>query len=263
MWIVRIALRRPYTFIVMALLLMILGPLVILRTAKDIFPNIDIPVVSVIWQYNGLSAEEMAGRMITNVERSYTTTVNDIEHIESNSINGTSVIKLFFHPTVNIGAAVAQISAVSNQNTKSMPPGTNPPVIVTYNASSVPILQLAISSATLSEQQLYDNALNYVRVRLATVQGAAAPNPYGGRLRQIQVDLDSSALAARGLSPLDVVNAVNAQSLILPSGTSKIGGIEYDVELNASTKKVEELNDLPVRTIAGRTVYIRDVAHVR
>jgi multidrug efflux pump subunit AcrB len=263
MWIVRIALRRPYTFVVLALVLLILGPLVILRTPKDIFPNIDIPVISAIWQYNGLSAEEMAGRMITAIERSYTTQVNDIEHIESNSMAGVSLIRLFLYPTANLGAAVAQVLSVSQLMLKSSPPGTTSPVVVSYNASSVPILQLALSGKNLSEQQLYDLGVTYVRVRLATVQGASVTNPYGGKLRTIQVDLDPSALEARGLSPLDVVNAVNVQNLILPAGTSKIGNIEYDVEMNSSPKTVQELNDLPIRTVRNNTVYIRDVAHVR
>lgn len=263
MWIVRIALRRPYTFVVMALLLLIVGSFAILRTPKDIFPNINIPVISVLWSYNGLSAEEIAGRMVSSSERQMTSTVNDIEHLESQTLKGVSVGKIFFHPGVDIGTAMAQVGMSSLYSLRGMPPNTYPPIILTYNASSVPILQLALAGKGLSEQQLFDLGVNNIRVRLATVQGASAPAPYGGRVRQVEVDLDPSALEARGLSPADVVKAVNTQNLILPAGTSKIGGLEYDVSMNGSPLKVEELNDLPIRTVRGNTVYIRDVAHVR
>jgi multidrug efflux pump subunit AcrB len=263
MWIVRLALRRPYTFVVLALVILILGPLVILRTPTDIFPNINIPVVSVIWNYSGLSAPEMANRIVSGYERGLTTLVNDIEHIESQTLGGISVIKIFFRPSVRIDAAVAQVTAFSQTSIRSMPPGTTPPLVITYNASSVPVMQLALSGQGLSEQQLFDLGNNTIRTQLATVQGAAIPFPYGGKQRQIQVDLNLSALQAKGLSPTDVVNAISAQNLILPSGTSKIGAFEYAVEVNSSPTSVQGLNDLPIRSINGATVFIRDVAQVR
>ena len=263
MWIVRLALRRPYTFVVVALAVLILGPLVILRTPTDIFPNINIPVVSVIWNYGGLSAPEMANRIVSGYERGLTTTVNDIEHIESQTLSGISVIKIFFRPGVRIDAAVAQVTAISQTSTRSMPPGTTPPLVITYSASSVPVLQLALSGRGLSEQQLFDFGNSFIRTQLATVQGAAIPFPYGGKQRQIQVDLDLPALQAKGLSPSDVVNAINAQNLILPSGTSKIGAFEYAVEINSSPTTVQGLNDIPIRTVNGATIFIRDVAQVR
>src|ERR1035437_1289631 len=263
MWIVRLALRRPYTFVVMSLLILILGPLSILSTPTDIFPNIDIPVVCVIFGYTGLPAQDMADRIVVGFERSLTTTVNDIEHIESQSLNGLGVIKIYFHPNVRIEMAVAQATAQAQSSIRSDPPGTNPPFIIVYNASSVPILQLALSGTNLSEQQLNDIGSNFIRVQLATVQGAVFPNPYGGKQRQILVDLDIQALQAKGLSPNDVVNAVGTQNLILPAGTIKIGSLENDVDLNSSPKTVEELNDLPIKTVGANTIYIRDVAHVR
>ncbi|HXM79994.1 MAG TPA: efflux RND transporter permease subunit [Thermoanaerobaculia bacterium] len=263
MWIVRLALRRPYTFVVMALLILLLGPLVILRTPTDIFPNINIPVVSTIWNYSGLSAPEMANRIVSNYERALTTTVNDIEHIESQTLSGISVVKIFFRPGARIDAAVAQVTAISQTVVRSMPPGTTPPLVITYSASSVPVIQLALSGQGLSEQQLFDLGNNTIRAQLATVQGAAIPFPYGGKQRQIQVDLDLAALKAKGLSPTDVVNAINAQNLILPAGTSKIGGFEYSVETNSSPTSVEGLNDLPIRIANGAIVFIRDVAQVR
>jgi multidrug efflux pump subunit AcrB len=263
MWIVRLALRRPYTFVVMALLILILGPLAILNTPTDIFPNIDIPVISVVWQYTGLSAEEMATRIVVGYERGLTATVNDIEHIESQSLNGLGVVKIYFHPNVRIDMAMAQVTALAQTIVRYDPPGTGPPFIITYNASSVPILQLARSGKNLSEQQLNDIGGNFIRVQLATVQGAVLPNPYGGKQRQIQVDLDIAALQAKGLSPNDVVNAIGSQNLILPGGTVKIGSVENDVDLNGSPKTVEELNDLPIKTVGTNTIYIRDVAHVR
>jgi multidrug efflux pump subunit AcrB len=263
MWIVRLALRRPYTFVVMALLILILGPLAIFNTPTDIFPNIDIPVVSVIWNYTGLSADEMSTRMIGPYERGLTATVNDIEHIESQSLNGTGIVKVYFHPDVRIDMAMTQVSALAQAALRSDPPGTTPPFIITYNASSVPILQLALSGENLSEQQLNDMAGNFMRVQLATVQGAVLPNPYGGKQRQVQVDLNTAALQAKGLSANDVVNAIGTQNLILPGGTVKIGTIESDVDLNGSPKTVEELNDLPIKTVGNSTIYVRDVAHVR
>jgi multidrug efflux pump subunit AcrB len=263
MWIVRIALDRPYTFIVLALLILGVGPLTIARTPTDIFPSIDIPVVSVIWNYQGLSAQEMADRIISNYERSLSTAVNDIEHIESQSLRGMSIVKVFLQPAAKVDLAVAQITAVSQAMLRQAPVGTVPPFIIQYNASSVPIIQLALSGQGLSEQQLFDLGVNFLRPQLATIQGAAIPWPYGGKQPQIQVDLDPAALQAKGLSPGDVVNAISQQNLILPGGTSKIGSIEYDVDLNASPTKIEELNDLPIKTVGSTPIYIRDVAHVR
>jgi CzcA family heavy metal efflux pump len=263
MWIVRLALNRPYTFVVVALMILLVSPVVILRTPTDIFPDISIPVVSVVWQYTGMSAQEMAGRVVINSERGLTTTVNDIEHIESQSLNGMGIIKVFFHPNVKIDMAIAQITAICQATVRSLPPGITPPLIITYNASSVPILQLSLSSKTLSEAQVNDLGVNFLRVGLATVQGAAMPNPYGGKTRQIMVDIDMSALNGTGLSPNDVVNAIGAQNLILPAGTEKMGSTEYAVELNGSPISVKELNDIPLKQINGHMVYIRDVAHVR
>src|ERR1700693_1757058 len=263
MWIVRLALRRPYTFIVTSILLLILGPVAILRTPTDIFPNIDIPVVSVLWNYTGLSPEEMSNRIVFQYERVLTTTVNNIEHIESQSLNGIGVVKIFFHPGVNIGNAVAQVTAVSQTLLRQLPPGTTPPLIIQYNASSVPILQLALSGQGLSEQQLGDIGLNFIRTGLITVQGAAIPYPYGGKQRQIQVDLNTTELQSKGLSPTDVVNTITNQNLILPAGTAKIGTFEYEVDMNGSPVTVPELNDLPIKTVGSSTIYIRDVANVR
>ncbi|HDR9226824.1 TPA: efflux RND transporter permease subunit [Burkholderia vietnamiensis] len=263
MWIVRLALRRPYTFVVLALLIFIAGPLALLRMPTDIFPNIDIPVVSIVWSYNGFSAEDMAKRITSNYERALTSDVDDIEHIESQSLNGVSVVKVFFHPGADINRAIAEAASNAASILRILPPGTLPPNIITYNASTVPILQLGLSSDTLAEQQLYDLGNSFIRTQLATVQGAAVPLPYGGKIRQIVVDLDTRALQAKGLAPIDVVNAINAQNLILPGGTAKIGTHEYDVQLNGSTQTVAALNDLPVKTIGGSVVYVRDVAHVR
>ncbi len=263
MWIVRVALNRPYTFVVLALLILGIGPLTIMRTPTDIFPNIDIPVVAAIWNYGGLSAEDMANRIVSNYERTLTITVNDIEHIESQSLRGISIIKVFFQPGTRIDLAVAQMGASSQATLRNMPPGAQAPFIFAYNASSVPVLQLGLSGEGLSEQQLNDLGQNFIRTQLATVQGAALPNPYGGKQPEILVDLDPDALKSKGLSPNDVVNAMSVENLILPSGTSKIGGTEYDVDLNASPKTVEELNNLPIKTVGGATIYIHDVAHVR
>ena len=263
MWIVRLALRRPYTFVVVALLLLILGPIVILRTPTDIFPNINIPVVSILWNYSGLSAQEMSDRIVSQTERALTTTVDNIQHSESQSLNGIAVVKVFFQPGANIERALAQITAISQTQLRQLPPGTTPPLVITYNASSVPILQLALSGNRLSEQQLFDYGVNFIRTRLITVPGVAIPWPYGGKQRQVQVDLDIQALQSKGLSPMDVVNAISAQNLILPSGTSKIGQFEYDVDMNGSPKQVAELNDLPIKTVGSTTIYIRDVGYVR
>ncbi len=263
MWIVRLALRRPYTFVVASIILLILGPVSILRTPTDIFPNIDIPVISVLWNYTGLSPEEMSNRIVYQYERVLTTTVNNIEHIESQSLNGIGVVKIFFHPGVQIGNAVAQVTAVSQTLLRQLPPGTTPPLIIQYNASSVPILQLALSGQGLSEQQLGDIGLNFIRTGLITVQGAAIPYPYGGKQRQIQVDLNTTELQSKGLSPTDVVNTITNQNLILPAGTAKIGTFEYEVDMNGSPVTVPELNDLPIKTVGSSTIYIRDVANVR
>jgi CzcA family heavy metal efflux pump len=263
MWIVQLALRRPYTFIVGAMLVVIFGVLAILRTPTDVFPEIDIPVVSIIWQYNGLPPEEMERRISTTYERALTTSVNDIEHVESQMVSGLSVIKVFFQPGARIESAVAQLAAVSQIVLRSMPPGATAPLIVRYNASNVPVLQLALSSPTLSEQQLYDLGSNGIRTRLASVRGASVPLPYGGRTRLINVDIDPQQLMARGISPVDVTNAINAQNLVLPSGTSKIGSREYDVRVNGSPEVVDQLNDLPIKTSNGAIVRLRDVAQVR
>ncbi|CAE6880441.1 Multidrug resistance protein MdtC [Paraburkholderia domus] len=263
MWIVRLALRRPYTFVVLALLLLIVGPLTILRTPTDIFPNIDIPVLSVIWTYNGLPADEMEKRIVLNYERGLSVAVNDIEHTESTSLNGIAVIKIFFQPHANIDEALAEVTALSQTQLRSLPPGITPPFILRYNASTVPILRLALSSASLTEQELFDFGNNFLKTQLATVPGASAPLPYGGKQRQIMVDIDSRKLQERNLSPMDVVNAVTSQNLILPSGTAKIGSTEYSVELNASPDSLAGLNNIPVKSTANGTVYIRDVAHVR
>ncbi len=263
MWIVQLALRRPYTFIVGALLVVIFGVLAIVRTPTDIFPEIDIPVVSIIWQYNGLPAEEMERRFGTVYERAITTTVNDIEHIESQSLAGVTVIKVFFQPKAKIEAAVAQLAAVSQTILRIMPPGASAPFILRFNASNVPVLQLVLSSATLSEQELYDIGSNGIRTKLATVQGASVPQPYGGRARLINVDLDPQQLLARGISPSDVSAAINAQNLILPSGTAKIGDREYAVRMNGSPDVSDALNDLPVKIVNGALVRVRDVAQVR
>ena len=263
MWIVNIALKRPYTFIVLALLILLISPLVILRTPVDIFPNIKIPVVSVLWNYSGLNAEEMEQRITSGYERILTTVVNDIDHIESQSLEGVGVVKVFFHPEVKLEAAYSQVSAAAQPVLRMMPPGTVPPLAISYNASSVPILQLSLSGEGLSEQQLFDYASNFVRTQLATVPGAAIPWPYGGKQRQVMIDLQPAALQAKGLSPADIVNAVSTQNLILPGGTSKIGQFEYDVDLNSSPKTVAELNDLPIKTIGNTSIYVRDVANVR
>ncbi len=261
--LVRIALRRPYTFVVLALVILIVGPLAALRTPVDIFPDIRIPVIAIIWQYTGLQPEQMAGRITTQLQRALTTTVNDIEHIEATSYNGLGIIKVFFQPGVDIRLANAQITAISQTLLKQMPPSTTPPLILNYNASTVPIIQLALSGSGLSEQTLADLGLNMVRTPLVTVPGAAIPLPYGGKLRQVQIDLDAAAMQARGLSGQDVANALAAQNLITPVGTQKIGSFEYAIQLNNAPSVIAELGDLPIKTVNGAMVYIHDVAHVR
>jgi CzcA family heavy metal efflux pump len=263
MWIVALALRRPYTFIVMALLILILSPIVILRTPTDIFPDINIPVISIVWNYNGLAPDDMSNRIVSVTERALTTLVNDIDHIESQSLNGIAVVKVFFRPSANIPTALAQVIAISQTQLKQLPPGTTPPLIIQYSASSVPIVQIGLSSKTLAEQQLFDYATNFIRTQLITIPGVAIPWPYGGKQRQIQVDINTAALQAKHLAPVDVVNAMSAQNLILPMGTAKLGALEYQVQMNASPKTVAELNDLPIKTVDGTTIYIHDVAHVR
>ncbi|MFZ1009357.1 MAG: efflux RND transporter permease subunit, partial [Candidatus Sulfotelmatobacter sp.] len=263
MWIVRLALRRPYTFVVAAILLLILGPVAILRTPTDIFPNINIPVVSVIWNFGGLEPEEMSNRITYIYERVLTTTVNDIEHIESQSFNGIGITKVFFHPGVQIGNAVAQVTAISQTIVRQFPQGTTPPLVIQYNASTVPILQLALSGKGLNEQQLFDMGVNFIRTGLITVPGVAIPYPYGGKQRQIQIDLNTAALQSKGLSPSDVVNTIGNQNLILPGGTAKIGSIEYQVDMNGAPSSVTELNNLPIKSVGDSTVYIHDVAFVR
>jgi CzcA family heavy metal efflux pump len=263
MWIVRLALRRPYTFVVMAVLIAILGGVAIYTTPTDIFPVIDIPVVSVIWSYSGISPEEMERRVVTVSERAFTTTVNDIEHMESQSLNGVSVIRVFFQPDAKVELSIAQLNSITGSLTRILPPGIFPPSIVKYNASSVPILQLALDSPTMSETQLYDYGLNFIRTQLATVQGAAVPLPYGGKPRSIMVDINPDALFAKGLSATDVSNALTQQNLILPAGTVKVAEREYNVRLNSSPEIVDELNNIPLKQVKGAIVYMRDVAQVR
>ena len=263
MWIVRVALRHPYTFVVLAMLIVLFGGYAIVNTAVDIFPNIRIPVVASIWRYNGLPAEDMANRIVLFAERTAQTVVNDVEHTESQSVNGNAVVKYFFQPTVDEDLAYGQITGVSQTQLASAPPGTTPPFILAYNASSVPIIQMAMSSDTLSEARINDISNNLIRTALSTVAGASMPFPYGGKQRQVQVDLNPKALRANGLSATDVTAAIGAQNLILPAGSQKIGSLEYFIKLNASTNKIDELNDLPIRIVNGRVIYVRDVAHVR
>ncbi len=260
---VELALRRPYTFIVMAMLIVLATPFALLNMATDIFPEINIPVVSVIWNYNGLPAQEMGQRIAGQTERGLTTTVSDIEHVESQSLAGITIIKVFFQPTANIQTAIAQVVASVQTQVRQLPPGITPPLVIKYSASSIPVVQLGLSSPTRPEQSLFDAAVNILRPQLITIPGVAVPFPYGGKNRLISVDLDTQALQARGLSPADVVNAINTQNLILPSGTAKFGGTEYTVRMNGSPDAIAGLNDLPVRTVSGATTYIRDVANVR
>jgi multidrug efflux pump subunit AcrB len=264
MWIVRLALRRPYTFVVMSILIVIMGGLAILRTPTDIFPNIDIPVVSIIWNYNGLVPQDMSDRIVAVTERNLTTVVDNIEHIESQSLYGIAVVKVFLQPNASLQQGIAQITASSQTQLRQLPAGTTPPLIIAYSASSVPVLQLALSGQNLSEQQLNDYGLNFIRTQIITVPGTAVPYPYGGKQRQVQVDLNTTALQSKGLSPLDVVNAIAVQNLILPTGTSKIGPKEYDVSIpNAAPQTIADLNRIPIKSVGGTTIYIKDVAWVR
>ena len=263
MWIVRVALDRPYTFIVLALLILILSPVVILRTPTDIFPNVNIPVIAVAWQYTGLNPEEMEGRVTSVYERIVTSTVDNIEHIESTTVNGQAIVKIFLQPGTSLDTANAQVTAVSQTILRFLPPGALPPLIINYSASSVPILQLGLSGQGLSEQQLNDLGQNFIRPQLVTIPGAVIPFPYGGKQRQVMVDLNPNLLQAKGLSPQDVLDAVTSQNLTLPGGTAKIDDFEYDVRVNSSPRTVAELNDLPVKQVGSSTVYLRDVANVR
>lgn len=263
MWIVRLALRRPYTFIVAAVVLLLLTPFALLRTAIDIFPSINIPVVSIVWSYAGLDAQDIEQRLNYNQERSLTTTVNDIEHIESNAYNGVGVVKVYFREGTSVDAGVAQVTAIAQTIIRTMPPGTQPPLIIRYSASTVPVLQYSISSPKMSEQEIFDVSANQLRVGLSTVQGASMPWPYGGKTRVVSVDLDLAALKAKNLAPIDVVNALNAQNLVFPSGTAKIGDTEYPVELNTSPVLMGALSELPIKTVHGAVIRVSDVAQVR
>jgi multidrug efflux pump subunit AcrB len=263
MWLVRVALERPYTFIVSSLLILILGVLSIVRMPTDIFPSVDIPVISVVWNYQGLPPEEMEKRIVSNFERFLTTTVNDIEHVESQTLTGVAVVKVFFQPSAKIEEAIAQITAVAQAAVRVMPPGATPPLIIRYSASNVPILQLALGSETLSEQQLFDLGVNFVRADIATVPGAQIPWPYGGKQRQVMVDIDPKRLYAWGLSARDVSAALGLGNLVLPSGTAKMGASEYPIVLNSSPELLEEIGSIPIKTVRGTPVYIRDVANVR
>ena len=263
MWIVRLALRRPYTFVVVSLLIAILGVAAIITMPVDIFPYIDIPVVSIVWNYNGLSPEEMEKRMVASFERSMTTTVNDIEHIESQAYTGVSVTRVYFQPNAKVELALAQITALSQTLLRPMPPGTLPPSIIKYDASSVPILQLGLQSETMSEQELFDMGQNFIRTQLAIIQGAAVPLPYSGKFRQVMVDLNPDQLTSKGLSASDVSSALGNQNLIFGAGTVKIGDKDFQVRTNSSPRDMAELNLMPLRVVNGATVYLKDVAQVR
>src|SRR5438477_3197966 len=263
MWIVRLALRRPYTFVVASLLLLLLTPFVLMRTPTDIFPAINIPVVSVVWQYTGLTAKDIEQRMVYTDERALTTTVNNIEHIESTSYDGVGVVKVFFQPGISPDAGVAQVTAQAQTILKPLPPHPTPPLVITYNASTVPILQYGISSKSLSEQQTFDLSLNTVRVGLISVPGVGIPYPFGGKQRVVSVDLDVKALERQNLAAQDVVTAISAQNLVFPSGTAKIGANEYPIDLNTSPRLIERLNDLPIKSVEGAVIRVRDVAQVR
>src|SRR5437588_1483869 len=262
MWIVRLALSRPYTFVVVSLLIAVLGLMSIVSMPTDIFPNIDIPVISVIWSYGGLSPTEMQDRITTVVERALTTTVNNIEHMESQSFRGVSVIKIYFQPGANVNAAEAEVTALCQEILKPLPPGILPPLVIRYNATDVPVVQLSLGSTTLSQQEISDLGNNFIRTQLVTVQGAAVPVPYGGKTRVVNVDLDPDALYARGISPQEVSNAIIAQNTIVSAGTAKMGSLEYDVAVNSSPDVLGDLNKIPLRYANGATVYLRDVAFV-
>ena len=262
MWVVQIALRRPYTFVVVSFLIAIFGALAAVRTPTDIFPNINIPVVSVVWTYNGLLPNDMSGRVVYYYERTLTAQVGDIEHIESQSLNSYGVVKIFFQKGVNIRTALAQVTAASQTVLKLLPPGITPPYVLSYNAATVPILQLALSGKGLPQMRLFDLGQNFIRPQLATVAGAAVPSPYGGKILQAQVDLDQRAMQAHNISATDVVNAISAQNLVLPAGDAKIGKFDWNVALNASPVLLDKINDLPVKKVNGTVISVKDVAHV-
>src|SRR5246500_4936157 len=264
MWIVALALRRPYTFTVFAILILIAGVVAIVRSPKDIFPSINIPVVSVLWNYAGMSPEGMESHITTLFERGLTTTVDNIEHIESQSLYGIAVIKVFLQPNASLSAGVAQITSISQAALRQMPPGITPPLVIAYTATNVPVLRVGMSGQGLSEQQLNDLALQFVRTQIITVPGAAVPYPYGGKQRYVSVDLNYQRLQALNMTPSDVVNAMGVQNVILPAGTMKIGPFEYQVDINSSPQTIEELNALPIKSLPhGTTIYVRDVAYVR
>src|SRR4051812_16886289 len=263
MWIVRLALRRPYTFVVAAMLVMILGVVTIFRTPTDIFPDVDIPVIAVVFQYSGMSSDDMESRIVTPFERFMVTTVNDVEHVESQSLNGVGVIKVYFQKGAKIEEAMASVTATAQTGLRTMPPGTQPPLIIRYSASSVPIVQLSISSETIPEQELFDLTINRLRTQLITIPGVLIPYPYGGKQRQVMVDLDPEKCYAWGISPQEVSNAIGSQNLTLPAGTAKIGPQEYQIRLESSPEAAAAINDMPVKTVNGTTVYVKDVAQVR
>src|SRR5580693_10270139 len=262
MWIVQVALKRPYAFVVLALLIALFGLRSALLTPTDIFPNINVPVVAVVWTYTGLLPNDMSGRVTYYYERTLSAQVGDIEHIESQSLQGYGVIKIFFQKSVNIRAALAQVTAASQTVLKLLPPGITPPYVLSYNAATVPILQLALSSKSLPQMKLFDLGQNFIRPQLATVAGAAVPSPYGGQIRDVQIDLDQHAMQARNVSAQDLVDAVSAQNLILPAGDEKIGKFDWNVALNASPVMLQKINDLPVKKVNGTIVYVHDVAYV-
>src|SRR6201987_4256923 len=263
MWIVRVALDRPYTFIVLAVLILVLSPIMILRTSTDIFPNINIPVIAVAWQFTGMNPEELEGRLTSPYERILTTTVDNIEHIESTTVSGQAIVRIYLQPGASLDTANAQVTAISQTALRQLPPGTLPPLIINYSASSVPILQLGISGQGLSEQQLNDLSQNFLRPQLVTVAGSVIPYSYGGKQRQVMIDLNEGLIQSKGLAPQDVLTAVQQQNLIAPSGTAKIGAFEYDVRANFSPRTVPELNALPVKVVGNSTIYLRDVANIR
>src|ERR1700678_298939 len=262
MWIVQVALKRPYTFVVLAIVIALFGIRSAFLTPTDIFPNINIPVVSVVWTYTGLLPNDMSGRVIYYYERTLTAQVGDIEHIESQSLNSYGVVKIFFQKGINIRTALAQVTAASQTVLKLLPPGITPPYVLSYNAATVPILQLALSSKQLPQMQLFDRGQNFIRPQLATVAGAAVPSPYGGKILQAQVDLDQQAMQAHDVSADDIVEAISAQNLVLPAGDAKIGKFDWNVALNASPVLLDKINDLPVKKVNGTVVYMRDVAFV-
>ena len=263
MWIVRLALRRPYTFIVLGIFIVIVGGLSIVRTPTDIFPNVRIPVVGIVWTFNGMDATQLSDRIVTITERALTTTVDDIEHLESSSLDGVAVVKVYFQPNADVVRGIAQITAISQTQLRQLPAGTTPPLVVAYSASQVPVIQLGLSAPGMSEQALFNYGLNFIRPRLITVPGASIPYPYGGKFPEVVVDLDTELLQSKGISPADVVNAVSVQNLIVPAGTAKIGAYEYDINLNAAPVTIDELNDLPIKSVGGTTIYVKDVAWVR